>query len=48
MLEIAIEEGVKRGYYLAHKHVGQPSESSIIDSIQECVMSSIYEYFDMD
>lgn len=45
ILEQAIEEGVRRGYARAHKHVENPTEGAIIESIEEHVMSSIYEYF---
>jgi hypothetical protein len=45
ILEMAIEEGVRRGWHLAHKHVENPSEGAIIERIEDCVMSSIYEYF---
>jgi hypothetical protein len=48
VLEIAIEQGVRYGYKRAHKHVENPSESSIIMNIEEQVMSSIYEYFDFE
>ena len=48
ILEQAIEEGVRRGYSRAHKHVENPSEGAIIESIEEHVMSSIYEYFTFD
>ena len=48
ILEQAIEEGVRRGYSRAHKHVVSPTEGAIIESIEDCVMSSIYEYFDFE
>jgi hypothetical protein len=48
ILEMAIEQGVRRGYARAHKHVENPSEGSIIMNIEECVMSEIYEYFTFD
>lgn len=48
ILEMAIEEGVRRGYSRAYKHVENPSEHSIIENIEEAVMSSMYEYFDFD
>jgi hypothetical protein len=41
ILEMAIEQGVQRGWRLAHKHVENPEEHVIIES----VMSEIYEYF---
>ena len=48
ILEMAIEAGVKRGWHLAHKHVENPAESSIMERIEDSVMSEIYEYFTFD
>jgi hypothetical protein len=48
ILDMAIEEGVKRGWYLAHKHVEHPEEHVIIDRINDAVMSAITEYFTFD
>jgi len=48
ILEQAIEEGVRRGYSRAFKHVETPTEGAIIESIEEQVMSSLYDYFDFD
>jgi len=48
ILELAIEEGVRRGYARAHKHVENPAEGAIIEHIEEAVMSQIYEYFTFD
>jgi hypothetical protein len=48
ILEMAIEQGVRRGYRLAHKHVENPTESAITERIEDCVMSEIYEYFTFD
>ncbi len=48
ILEQAIEEGVRRGYSRAHKHNEDPSEEVICETIEECVMSQIYEYFTFD
>ena len=45
ILEQAIEEGVRRGYSRAHKHVENPTEGAIIENIEDAVMASIYEYF---
>lgn len=42
---MAIEEGVRRGWQRAHKHVEKPNEGSILAHLEECVMSQIYEYF---
>jgi hypothetical protein len=48
ILEQAIEEGVNRGWRLAHKHVENPEEHVIIDRINDAVMGQIYEYFTFD
>lgn len=48
ILEQAIEEGVKRGFYRSYKHDTNPSEDVVIDNISEQVMSSLYEYFDFN
>jgi hypothetical protein len=48
ILEQAIEEGVRRGYRLAHKHDDNPLEELIIDRISETVMAQMYEYFTFD
>ena len=48
ILEQAIEDGVRRGYARAHKHVENPDENTILQSIEDCVMSQIYEYFTFD
>ena len=45
ILEMAIEQGVARGYSRAHKHVENPAGYDILQSIEDCVMSQIYEYF---
>jgi len=45
IIEQAIEEGVRRGWHRAHKHVENPTEGAIIEHIEEAVMSQIYEYF---
>ncbi len=45
ILSQAIEEGTRRGYRRAFKHNEDPSEEIICETIEECVMSSLYEYF---
>ena len=45
ILEMAIEQGVARGWRLAHKHVEHPEEHVIIERINDEVMSAITEYF---
>ena len=48
ILDMAIEEGVNRGWHRAHKHVENPSEESIVDTISDCVMSAITDYFNFE
>jgi len=48
ILEQAINEGTRRGYRRAFKHNEDPSEEVICETIEECVMSAIYEYFTFD
>ena len=48
VLELAIEQGVARGYRRAFKYVENPTEESILSSIEECVMSAIYDWFEFD
>jgi hypothetical protein len=48
VLEMAITEGVQYGYRRAHKHVENPSEGAIIDSICGNVMDCIYEWFEFE
>ena len=45
ILDQAISEGIRRGYMRAFKHNEDPSEEIICDTIEDCVMSSLYEYF---
>ena len=45
ILDMAIEQGVARGWHLAHKHVEHPEEHVIIDRINDAVMSVIMDYF---
>ena len=45
ILDQAISEGVKIGYRRAFKHNEDPSEEVICETIEDCVMSQIYEYF---
>ena len=46
ILEQALEEGIRRGYRRAYKHNEEPSEEIICEQIEDCVMGSLYEYFD--
>ena len=46
ILDQAINEGVRRGYSRSFKHNENPTEETIIETIEDCVMGSIHEYFD--
>jgi hypothetical protein len=48
ILEMAIGEGIARGWHLAHKHVDDPSPEAIKDRLEDAVMSAITEYFTFD
>ena len=48
ILERALEEGIRRGYRRAFIHNEDPSEEIICETIEDCVMSSLYEYFTFD
>ncbi len=48
LLEMCINEGVLRGYRRAHKHIENPTEGAIIDSVVEQVMNSLDEWFDFE
>jgi hypothetical protein len=48
ILSQAVEEGVRRGYRRAFKHVEAPTEEAIMDAIDLAVMSSILGYFTFD
>ena len=48
LINMAVEEGVRQGWYRAHKHVENPCEQAIKDSIESAVMSEIHEYFSFD
>ena len=47
ILTRAIEEGVAAGWYRAHKHEDKPGEEKIKTDIEEAVMNSMCEYFEM-
>lgn len=46
-LEQAIREGVTIGYRRAFKHVENPTEDQIVAAIENAVITSIYEWFDV-
>ena len=45
VLETAIEEGITRGWNVAHKHEEAPHPDRIKEHIYNCVLGSIYEWF---
>jgi hypothetical protein len=45
ILDMAISEGIARGWHLAHKHVDDPSPEAIKDRLEDAVMSAIMDYF---
>jgi hypothetical protein len=48
ILETAIVQGVSYGYSRAYKHVENPTERAIIDSIVEQVMNSLDDWFEFE
>ena len=48
VLETAVEQGVSYGYRRAHKHIENPTEGAIIDSVVEQVMNSLDDWFDFE
>jgi len=45
ILQRAIDEGVDRGWNLAHKYVDNPTENAIRKAITETVIGNICEVF---
>jgi hypothetical protein len=48
ILETAVVQGVSYGYSRAHKHIENPTEGAIIDSIVEQVMNSLDDWFEFE
>jgi hypothetical protein len=48
ILEMAIAEGVRRGYVRAFKYNDSPTEGAILESLEEHVMGAIDEYFSFE
>lgn len=46
LLEQCIENGIRRGYYRAHKHVTDPNPEEIFNAIEEAIMGELFEWFD--
>jgi hypothetical protein len=45
VLETAVEQGVSYGYRRSFKHIENPTEGAIIDTIVEQVMNSLDDWF---
>lgn len=41
----AVENGIKYGWYRAHKHTDEPAEDEIKNRIQMAIMAEMIEYF---
>jgi hypothetical protein len=48
VIDRAVEEGLKRGYYRAHKHADNPSEDSLLNEMKTAVMGSLSEILNYD
>ena len=48
VLDQAINEGVLRGYKKASEHNENPSKEHICENIEECVLGSLYEHFELE
>ena len=48
LLERCIDEGLERGYRLAHKHTGKPSEEGMRDSMWEAIWLEIDSFFEFN
>jgi len=48
IVERAVSEGIAHGYRRAHKHVDNPSESSVQHSIEMAVMNALSEVLKLD
>ena len=48
ILEMAIEQGIARGYRRAFKHTDSPLEDAILESINDCIMFEIDTYFSFE
>jgi len=48
LLNECVERGAARGWRMAHKHVENPTESAILEKIEDAIMGEIYEWFSFD
>lgn len=46
LLEQCIENGIVRGYNRAYKHDDDPPSTVITETIFNCIMEEIHEWFD--
>lgn len=44
----AVEDGVERGWRLAHKHTPKPPEQAVRDAIEQAVMNEICTWIEFD
>jgi hypothetical protein len=48
VLEMALEEGVRYGWNRAHKYNPEPDIDAAADSIVQCIMDTLDEWFDFE
>jgi hypothetical protein len=48
VLEMCIENGIERGWRVAHKHNDTPDEHAIKDAISTCITQEFYDWFDFE
>ena len=48
LLERCIEEGLRDGYRRAHKHVDQPTENGMRETMWDAIWLHIDEYFEFE
>jgi len=48
ILEMCIDEGTRIGYRRAHKHMKEPNESWVVETINNEIMNVIDLYFDFE
>lgn len=48
LIQQCVDAGVARGLYRAYKHQDNPDNEYITQTIQECVMQEICEWFSFD
>jgi hypothetical protein len=48
ILEMCIDEGTRIGYRRAHKHMKEPNESWMIETINNEIMNCIDLYFEFE